>query len=167
MKNNTCKILVLTDLKDHSNDTLYYAASLSKAIGADMELFHAKSAIEIVETDSPLTAMRTINDVCNKTKKRMKKLITPISKEKDIDIKMTYGYGNVKSEIEYRIRTLQPDVIVLGHRKRKLFSFVGDNIIDFVKRKYDGIVITADDTADVNFDITKLMPYKSQEELIV
>jgi nucleotide-binding universal stress UspA family protein len=156
MKSNKYKILILSDLKESVNETLNYATSLSKEIDADIEFFHVKSAIEIIETDSPLTAMRTISEVCIQTEKKIKKLVTPISKEHDVNIKVTFGYGNVKNEIENCITTSQPDVVVLGKRKRKLFSFVGDNITDFVIKKYDGIVLIAEEADNFMFDKVSL-----------
>lgn len=150
MKNNKYKILVLSDLKENTNCILQNAVKLSKTIDADIDFFYAKKATEIVEIESPLTAIRTISDVCVKTEKQIKDLITPISKENAVNIKAAFGFGNVKNEIKNCINRSKPDVIVLGNRKQKVLSFIGDNITDFVLKIHTGPIMIVSDTVDFN-----------------
>jgi nucleotide-binding universal stress UspA family protein len=158
MKSNKYKILVLSDLKETSNQTLNYAANLSKEIGAEVEFFYVKKATEIIDTENPLCALREISDVCNKTEKKIKTFVTPISKQAGVYIKTAFAFGNVKNEIENCIKNSQPDMIILGERKQRRFNFLGDNITRFVKKKYNGVVLVAteknilDSKGDVSLD---------------
>jgi predicted peroxiredoxin len=143
MKSNKYKILVLSDLKETASQTLIYAANLSKEMDADVEVFYVKKATEIIETENPLSAIRVISDVCNKTDKKIKKFVAPISKQTDVHIKTAFAFGNVKNEIECCINTSQPDMIILGERTHKRFKFFRDNITRFVYNNYNGVVLVA------------------------
>ncbi|OUS01440.1 hypothetical protein A9Q86_06565 [Flavobacteriales bacterium 33_180_T64] len=146
MKNNKYKILVLSDLKEKTNSTLKNAISLSKMIGANIEFFHVKKPIDIVETDSQLSAIRTINKEYIVIKKKIQNLIEPISKDYNVNISRSFAFGNLKSEIENYIKVSQPDVIVLGKRNHKPLSFIRENITDFVLNVHKGAVLIVSDT---------------------
>jgi nucleotide-binding universal stress UspA family protein len=156
MRSNKYKILVLSDLKETASQTLSYAANLSKEIDADVVFFYAKKATEIIETENPLSAIREISDVCNKTYKKIKNFVTPISKETDVNIKTVFAFGNIKNEIESCIHTSQPDMIILGERTQRRFSFFGDNITRFVQKNYDGVVLvaTGNNVLDANGEVS-------------
>ena len=141
MKNNKYKILVLSDLKENTDCMLQKAVRLSTTIDAEIELLHVKKPTDVIETDSQLSAMRTINEVYVKTDKKIKDLITPFTKDNGVEIKTTIAFGNIKNEIENCIHTCKPDVIVLGNKKRKVLSFIGDNITDFVLKTHQGPVM--------------------------
>lgn len=145
MKNNKYKILVLSDLKEKSVQALSYAAKLSNEIDANVEFFYVKAPTEVAQTENPLSAIQIIRQVCNLTDKKIKDLVTPISKENNIKIKTTFAFGNIKNEIQNCIYTSQPDMIILGERKQKRFKFLGDNITNFVQKNYDGVIFVASD----------------------
>jgi hypothetical protein len=145
MKNNKYKILVLSDLREKSAQALAYAAKLSNEIDANVEFFYVKAANEVAQTENPLSAMRVITEVYNKTDKKIKDLVTPISKENNIKIKTTFAFGNIKNEIKNCIKTAQPDIIILGERKEKRFKLLGDNITRLVHKNYNGVVFVATD----------------------
>ncbi|MFT4781295.1 MAG: nucleotide-binding universal stress UspA family protein [Pseudohongiellaceae bacterium] len=156
MKSNKYKILVLSDLKETASQTLSYAANLSKEIDADVEFFYVKKVTEIIETENPLSALREISDACNKTDKKIKNFVAPISKEMDVNIKTTFAFGNVKNEIESCINTSQPDMIILGERTHKRFNFFGDNMTGFVQKNYNGVVlvVTDNNVIDANGEVS-------------
>nr|WP_321234730.1 universal stress protein [uncultured Psychroserpens sp.] len=143
MKQKKYKILMLSDLKEGTNSTLKNTISLSKMINADIEFFHVKKPTDIVETDSQLSAMRTITKEHIMIEKKIKNLIAPISEEYDVNINSSFTFGNVKNEIENAIKSAKPDVIVLGKRKQKTLGFIGDNITGFVLNAYRGPVMMA------------------------
>jgi nucleotide-binding universal stress UspA family protein len=164
MKNKNYKILVLSDLKETAKNTLHYATDISKEIDADIELFYVKKPTEIIDTDNPLYALRSMSSACLKTEKKIKNMISPISEEYGIDIKATFGFGNVKNEIENRIETSKPDLIILGEKNKNFFSFLGDDITGFVTKKYKEIVVIAKKDKVIESHI--LSNFKSKRELI-
>lgn len=141
MKNNKYKILVLSDLKESTSTTLKSSVSLAKMIHGDITLFHVKKPTDVVERESQLSAMRTINREQIITSKKIEEALAPISKDYDININSTFSFGNVKHEIEAHIKASKPDVIVLGKRKAKGLKFLGDNITDFVLKTHKGPVM--------------------------
>lgn len=143
MKNNKYKILVLSDLKDSTQNTLKSAVSLAKMLKADLEFFHVKKPTDIVEQDNQLSAMRTIGKEHVTTEKRIKKVVSFVKKDYDIKINSSFTFGNVKREIENYIDMIQPDIIVLGKKKSKTIKLKYDNITDFVLKKYDGAILIA------------------------
>ncbi len=81
MKNNRYKILVLSDLKNSTNSTLKSSVSLAKMINGDVDFFHVKKATDIVEYESQLSAIRTINKLHTTTSTEIQHLIDTISKD--------------------------------------------------------------------------------------
>lgn len=134
------KILVLSDLKNSASNIIKSTVSLAKMINADVELFHVKDPIKVIEKENQLSANRIINQQYNITQKKIQNLINPICKDYGVTINYTYSFGNVKNEIEEFIIENKPDVIVLGKRKSKAISFMGDNITDFVLKEYHGVI---------------------------
>lgn len=143
MRNNKYKILVLSDLKKSPSTILKNASSLAKIIDGDITFFHVKKPSDVVERESQLSAMRTINQEQIITGKKIQEALDPISKDYDVNINSTFAFGNVKNEIEEHIKATNPDVIVLGKRKAKGLRFLGDNITDFVLKIHKGPVMIA------------------------
>lgn len=146
MKHNKYKVLVLSNLNESTSNVIKNTVSLAHIIGADIELFHVKKPTEIVETESQLSAMRTISEAHIDTEKKIKSLYDSCSKAYDVNINTSFSFGNVKSEISKYIKTNRPDVIVLGKRKPKTFNLTGDSITDYVLDIYDGAVMIAADS---------------------
>lgn len=143
MKNNKYKILVLSDLKKSTKKTLQSSIGLAKIIDGDIEFFNVTKPSEVVYIESQLSAVRNINEQQAGTKKKIQNLIKPFSEDNSVKINYKYAFGNVKNEIERCIEDCKPDIIVLGKRKSKVISFIGDNVTDFVLNKFDGAVLIA------------------------
>ena len=141
MKNKLFKILVLSDLKKHTDSMVTSAISLSKMIGAEVDFFHVKKPTEVVATDSQLSAMRVLNEEQNKSRNKIMDMINPLIETYGINISFNYGIGHVKSEIEAYIKATKPDVIVLGKRSSKVIKLAGDHITDFILKSYEGSVM--------------------------
>lgn len=139
------KIVVLTDLSKSASDTLKSTVSLAKMINGNIEIFSVKKPTDIVEKENQLSAMRTINNKHTAVDKKLKKFTSSVSKEYDIDVKYSFAFGNVKSEIEDFINERQPDVVVLGKRKTNPFNFIGDGITPFVLNIFKGVIMIAAD----------------------
>ena len=143
MGNNKYKILVLSDLKKSPSTILKSTVSLAKIIDGDIKFFHVKKPSDVVDRESQLSAMRTINQEQIITGKKIQEALAPISKDYNVNINSTFAFGNVKNEIEEHIKATNPDVIVLGKRKAKGLRFLGDNITDFVLKIHKGPVMIA------------------------
>ena len=167
MKNSKYKILVLSDLKETTNSTLQNALKLSEIIDANIEFFHVKKRTDIVDTDSQLSAMRNINKEYIVTEKKINNLITPIIGNEGISIQTSFAFGNIKNEIGNYINCYKPDIIVLGNRKRKVLSFVGDKISDFVLKSYHGTVIIASNDSSFYFEKELSFDFLKQERQVI
>lgn len=150
------KILVLSDLKKNASNTLKSTVSLAKMIGGDIKFFHVKKPIDIVEKDNQLSAMRSINSEYAATEKKIKQLLRPFSENYDTQIQSSFSFGNVKEEIEKCMNEYQPDIIVIGKRKMNPLRIVGDQITQFVLKKFKGTVMIASDqnTLEPNKEIS-------------
>lgn len=146
MENKKYKIVVLSDLKSTTVSLIKNTVGLAKMINGDIELFHVKKPTEIVKRESQLSAVRDINEQSLNTHNQLKNLLEPIAKDYDIKLSYKYAIGNVKGEIESYIKESSPDVIVLGKRKPSAIRIVGDNLADFVLKKFEGpVLITSND----------------------
>ncbi|MFT5242435.1 MAG: nucleotide-binding universal stress UspA family protein [Glaciecola sp.] len=143
MKNSKYKILVLSDMKDTTTNTIKNGVSLAKMVGGEMHFFHVKKPTDVVDQESQLSAIRTINRSYLETGNKIQNLIEPMAKDFSMAISYSHAFGNVKSEITDYIKTNKPDVIVIGKRKSKPFNFIGDNITEFVIKNHDGAIMIA------------------------
>lgn len=137
------KILVISDLKDTVTSTLHTAANLAKTLNTSLYFLSVSKPIEIVGNESQLTALRNINYKQSKAIDEIKSLVNPIKKS-GVSVHFKHSIGNVKNEILAHIKVLQPEIIVLGKRKNKNISIVGDKLTEFILKHYQGIVILAD-----------------------
>ncbi len=145
MENNNYKILVLSDLGNSASTTLKSAVSLAKMINGQIDLFYVKKPADIIDKDSQLSAMRTINTAYNNAAKKVQNLITPISQEHNIKINSSFSFGNVKNEIENYIKERNPDIIVLGKRKVRPLRLIRNNITNFVLKNHKGVIMITDE----------------------
>jgi nucleotide-binding universal stress UspA family protein len=146
MKN---KILVLSDIDSSTKGIVTNALNLAKIVAGEVTLFCVKKPTDIVENDSQLSAMRIINEKFLKTNNQIKSMIALLSNDEKIKISHKISFGNLKDEISKQIKATKPDIIVLGKQKSKIFSFLGDNIIDFVLKEFAGTVMITSDKITV------------------
>lgn len=137
------KILVLSDLNSATTTTLKSTISLAKIINGEIELLTVKKPTDIVENDNQLSAMRTINSKHTEVNKKIQKLTAPLTEKYGLPINYSVAFGNVKNEIEHYIQKARPDIVVLGKRRPKAFSFIGDSISQFVLSSFNGVVMIA------------------------
>lgn len=137
------KLLVLLDLSKSASNVLKSAIVLAQKINAEITLFHVKKPTDVVIQDNQLSAVRAINSDYNTTDKKIKELINSMTKTYDAHVNYTFVIGNIKNEISRVIEKSQPDIIVLGKRLSKPFSFIGDNMVNFVLNKYKGVIMVA------------------------
>jgi nucleotide-binding universal stress UspA family protein len=145
MKTNKYKILILSDLNKSISKAIKGSISLAKIVDADINLFYVKKPTEVVDKESQLSAMRTINKEYFSIDKKIKSIISPMSEKYNVTINHTFSIGNLKNEIEKYIDENKPDIIVLGKRKPKKISFIGDNITSFILKKHKGPIVIIDD----------------------
>lgn len=140
MKNNY-KILVLSDLSSSTSNILRGSISLAKKINGDIHVFHVKKPTHLVDKENQLSAMRTINQAHTTINKKIQNVIKPVSTDYNIDINYSFAFGNLKDEINNYILKQNPDVIVIGKRKSKTLNFIGDNLSDYLLKKYNGTIM--------------------------
>jgi len=142
---NKYKMLVLSDLNETTSSTIKSSISFAKIIKADINFFYVKKPTEVIEKESQLSAMRTINKEYFSIDKKIKTLIEPISREYNTPINHTFAIGNIKNEIVDYLDKNNPDIVLLGRRKNKIINFMGDRITEFVLKKFKGLILIADD----------------------
>jgi len=167
MKNSKYKILVLSDLTDFSIELLKSTVALAEKINGNIEFFHVKKPMDIVERDSQLSTFRTINEQHTLTKKTIKDLLDSVYKTYNQKIEFSYSFGNIKTEIGDYITKKNPDIIVLGKRKSRSINFLGDNIAEFVLKTHKGMVMIAnhEDVLEPNKNLS-LGVFNSEPRLI-
>ncbi|MCB0372340.1 MAG: universal stress protein [Muricauda sp.] len=143
MKTKNYRILVLSDLGDSAMNILENTTRLAKMIGGEVAFFHAEQPSKVVKQDNQLSAVRSINAAYVETKKRIEKLVAPVSKAFGKKIDTIFVVGNIREEISKQIETFQPDIIVMGQRKQSPLKLIGDSITQQVLTNFVGIVMIA------------------------
>lgn len=156
MKNHKYKVVVLSDLKEATENSLKSTISLVKNLGADIKFFHVKKPTDVVKRDSQLSTFRTINEQHNITTKHIENLIQSVSKTYNVNIDYSHAFGNVKNEIQDYLNEHQPDIVVLGKRKIKTMGLIGDSITKFVLKAHKGtiLVVGNENALDPDIDLS-------------
>lgn len=156
MKKRIYKILALSDLNDSTKTVLKSSVSLANMIHGEIHFFHVKKPIEVVKSESQLSAIRTLNHEHLAIEKKIENAIKSISKDYNVDIKYKFSIGNVKNEIANQIKEQEPDIIVLGKRDSKGVKLLGDSITQFILNKHKGPVMIAstENAIEPNQDIS-------------
>ncbi len=147
MKKNKNKILVLTDLKNSAESELKSAVSLAKMTASDIMILHVQRPTDLVDRESQLSAMRTINQEHLVGAKRMQEIAKPYMKDRAFKIGSKIVIGNLKNEVEAFLKIYQPDTVVIGKKKTKAMSIIGDNLTKFIMNKHSGSVMIAANNA--------------------
>ncbi|WP_047417300.1 universal stress protein [Cellulophaga sp. Hel_I_12] len=149
MKNKKYKILVLSDLKDTTQNVLKSSISLAKMVNGEINFFHVKKPLDVIKRDNQLSAMRSLNQGHTAIEKEIQSMLWPISDAYNVPIDYSFSIGNIKTEIEVYINEYQPDIIVLGKRNPKMIKFIGDSITNFVLNKFDGAIMMVANSKDL------------------
>lgn len=144
MRANKYKLLVLSDLKDSMISTLKSTISLAQMINGEIAFFHVKNPSELINKESQLSAIRSINHEHTKTENKIRDITKSFSEEFGIKIAYSFTFGNVKNEIGEYIKKHRPDIIVLGKKKSNPLNLIRDNITHFVLRKHAGVIMMVD-----------------------
>ena len=145
------KILFLCDLERYSDKMLKNSINLAKILNARIEMFYVKKVTDIAKADNQFSVMREMSHDFIDSNKFFEESLSALSDEERNLISYTIGYGNIKDEVSWHIKSFNPDVIVMGKRKRKAVSFIGDSLTEFVINNYDGEVVIARE--DGRFDL--------------
>ena len=139
------KIVVLSRLKKGAISTLRSGIRLAKIIDGEVCFFCVKKPLDIIDKDSQLSAMRTINETHKLTSKKMKKIVAAAAENHGVNINFSYTFGNIQNEIEDYIQLQKPDVIVLGKGKSSLFNARNKGMIHFILKKFNGQILISDE----------------------
>lgn len=156
MSKKNYKILVLSDLGKKAETILKNTAGMAKMVGGEVSLLHVKKPLVVVKQENQLSAIRSINDTYTSTEKTIKKLLEPITSDYGIMFDTTFKVGNVKEEINKKIREFNPDIIVLGQRKSRPIRLLGDGITKHIMSNFNGLIMIAshEQVIDINKELS-------------
>ncbi len=142
---NRSKILVLSDINKSTDKTLQSAINLAEILNGSIELFCVKKPTDIINKESQLSAIRSINQEYITASNKVKSLIAEVKNDGNIKINSKISIGNLKDEISEYIKKVNPEIIVLGKKKAKFLNFSGDNIMSFILKEFKGTVMVTSD----------------------
>ncbi|WP_160114534.1 universal stress protein [Aquimarina sp. AU474] len=138
---NKYQLLVLNDLTQKSDTALRNAINMAKTINGSIEIFYVSPPQDVVKYDNQVSAMREIAKKRITTEKKLRDLAHLISEEENIPVSYDFTLGNVKNEIQHHIEKTNPDIVVIGKRKKKLVDFRDDGVTKFLLNKHSGPIL--------------------------
>lgn len=142
---NRSKILVLSDINKSTDKTLQSAINLAEILNGSIELFCVKKPTDIINKESQLSAIRSINQEYITASNKVKSILNEVKNDGNIKINSKISIGNLKDEISEYIKKVNPEIIVLGKKKAKFLNFSGDNIMSFILKEFRGTVMVTSD----------------------
>ncbi len=149
---NKYQLLVLTDLTQKSDTALRNAINMAKAIDGSIEIYHVGSPLDVVKYENQVSSMREIAKKRIATEKKLRDLAHLISKEENIAVSYGFTLGNVKNEIQHHIKKTNPDIVVIGKRKKKLVDFLEDGVTKFLLNKHSGPILIVGEGNEIQAD---------------
>lgn len=143
MKKTKHKIVLFSDMKNSIRTALKSAIGLAKIIGGEIEVFHVKKPVEVVEKENQLSALRSMSSEFTITDKKMRDAIAPLAKDYAMNIRHSFVFGNVKNEVSNYINEARPDIIVLQKKKLNPFNLRSNGVTNFVLNNFTGTVLIA------------------------
>ncbi|MDX1470649.1 MAG: universal stress protein [Flavobacteriaceae bacterium] len=147
MKTNKNKILVLTDFNRMASATLNNTLGIAKKMDANVEMFHVKSPLEVIQTENPLLAKRSLNRAHINTQKSFEDLISSVDLGA-ISVRYSYSVGRLKKEIKKKLEEDQPDMVVLGKRLKNPLKLYRDGFTNFIIKSTNCPVMIASSQYD-------------------
>lgn len=148
------KILVLGDLKESTESILKSSIHLAQMTEGEVNFFHVQRPTDVIKSDNQMAAIQSIGKNYNDTDKNIMALTKKLSESTGVSIRSQFVFGNVKDEIQRHIQEYNPDIIVVGKRKAKFLSILGDQITDHVLKIHDGPVLIIDQNNGIISDQT-------------
>lgn len=143
MKTRKCKILVLSDLTESTHGILKSSMNLAQSLDADLDFFHVRKPIDVIEQESQLSAMRKLNEESVAIKNQIDKTLEPYKASREVTVNASFSFGHIKNEVGSYLKKTKPDILVLGKRKQKTVGLFGDKIADFVINSFNGSILIA------------------------
>jgi nucleotide-binding universal stress UspA family protein len=114
-----CELLVLMDFSVASYIALKYSITIAKIVKSNIKVLHVINLESVVETGNAAVVQREISDKTRKNKEELISIVEIIRTE-GIDASYVLFYGNTFNRVEEYIDLNQPDLIVLGKKKRMI-----------------------------------------------
>ncbi len=130
-------ILALVDLDQQAENLVTVASNITKKLRGTLKVLHAKGPLNVIRRENQLSAKKELYEDLRTTQGQLASLVKRFSKTAAYEV----VYGNVKHSILETVARMQPDIIVLGKRSKKLGGFVGDRVTD--------AILTSNSTASV------------------
>ncbi|MGJ8665224.1 MAG: universal stress protein [Patiriisocius sp.] len=135
------KLLVLIDNTTESHKTLMDAVDFAKLINGSIDVFQVEPPTSVVKFENQIASMRAIDKKRYDREKKLSEVASKIKNREGVPVISNFTFGNVKNEIKNRIDFTQPDIIVVGKRKKKLFGLFGDQLTKYLMNNYNGSVL--------------------------
>lgn len=152
-ENHTLNTVLLTDFSETAGIALNYAISLTKITNGNLQLFHVIRPDLVTRSDNPILALQTINSHNEQIEARLQSMVRSIEAE---GVRATYHFsiGNVNGEIARHLRLSEPDLVVIGKRKRRNRILELGGTTDHLINKYSGSLLIASQKREFRSDST-------------
>ncbi|MBT8262490.1 MAG: universal stress protein [Bacteroidia bacterium] len=144
MKKNN--IVVLINLDKPQLNIVQNSINVAKSMNAAVTFLYVKKAVDVVQNENHLSAIKTLTDAHMKIDGKMRELLEPFQQSTDTELRSKIAIGNVKNHIAKHLNKLNPDLVILGKRSKKILPWEGDRLTQFVVNEFNGpVLISATD----------------------
>ncbi|MCW5520642.1 universal stress protein [Aureitalea sp. L0-47] len=144
MKKNN--IVVLINLDKPQLNIVRNSINVANSLNAVLTFLYVKKATDAVQNENHISAIKTLTDTHMKIDGKMRELLEPFQKSTDTKIRSKIAIGNVKNHIGKYLNELNPDLVILGKRPKKVLPWEGDRLTQFVVNEFNGpVLISATD----------------------
>ena len=152
-KTSKYQLLVLMDKSEASSNALKNAINLAKLIDGSIEVFQVKKLNSEVKFENQFSAMTALNKEHLKEKEALTAMVNATAEKEGLSMRSNFIYGNAKNEIKAHIKKTNPDIIIVGKRKKKNVSFLGDGLTKSLLKYHNGpVLISGDDEAFASYN---------------
>ena len=144
MKKNN--IVVLINLDKPQLNIIQNSINVANSLNATVTFLYVKKGAHAVQNENHISAIKTLTDTHMQIDGKMRELLEPFQQSVDTELRSKIAIGNVKYHIEKHLNNLNPDLVILGKRSKKVLPWDGDRLTQFVVSKFQGpVLISATD----------------------
>jgi len=142
-KSNKLKFLVLIDFSQNAYKALKYTISLAKVVNGKIVLLYVASPRNLVKSDNPSIALRSMEIDKSKAEVQLKSIIEMIEAE-GITAEYVNTIGNISTKMKEYANLLSPSLIVLG-KSSHIEQNLGEVTEHLLYRNNDNVLIIGSD----------------------
>lgn len=160
------RLLVVFDQSAEAFTALQNAIDLAKTINGAIDVLYINAWSNIFKTENQVALLRSLKETQQTVEIKIKKLIDGISEIEDLTLIYSYVDGHVIEETQKHIETTDPDIVVMGRRKKKFSNYFDTRNINQLRKNYGGLLLLSGEKKNSGDNQSLKLGFLDEKEVV-